>query len=92
MSPRAVDGLARTVHPRSYMIAVADAVAKMQTLSEERAARVVSLIEDLADLEAREDAEDLAAAREALARIAAGEQPVPWEEVKAELDAIHGHD
>ena len=69
------------------MIAVADAVAKMQTLSEERAARVVSMIEDLAELEARENAEDLAAAQAALARIAAGEQPVPWETVKAELDA-----
>lgn len=49
------------------MIAVSDAVAKMQTLSEERAARVVSLIEDLAELEARENADDLAAARAALA-------------------------
>ena len=73
------------------MIAVSDAVAKMQTLSEERASRVVSLIEDLVDLEAREDAEDLAAAREALAEIAAGEQPVPWETLKAELDVLHGH-
>ena len=68
------------------MIAVSDAVAKMQTLSDARAARVVSMIEDLAELEAREDAEDLAAAQAALARIAAGEQPVPWETVKAELD------
>ena len=49
------------------MIAVSDAVAKMQALSEERAARVVSLIEDLAELEARENAEDLAAAGESLA-------------------------
>ena len=73
------------------MIAVADAVAKMQTLSEEWAARVVSMIEDLAELEARENAEDLAAAQAALARIAAGEQPVPWKTVKAELDALHGH-
>ena len=72
------------------MIAVADVVAKMQTLSDERAARVVSLIEDLAELEAREEAEDLAAAREALAEIAAGEKPVPWEKVKAELDALQG--
>ena len=64
----------------------------MQTLSEERAARVVSLIEDLAELEARENADDLAAAREALADIAAGEQPVPWEKLKAELDVLHGHD
>ena len=69
------------------MIAVADVVAKMQTLSDERAARVVSLIEDLAELEAREEAEDLAAAREALAD---GEAPVPWEQVKAKLDALHG--
>ena len=70
------------------MIAVSDAVAKMQTLSDERAARVVSLIEDLAELEAREDAEDLAAAREALAD---GGAPVPWEKLKAELDVLHGH-
>lgn len=72
------------------MTAVADAIAKMQTLSAERAARVVSLIEDLADLEARENAEDLAAAQAALARIEAGEQPVPWEKVKTELDALRG--
>ena len=71
------------------MIAVADAVSMLQALSEERAARVVSLIEDLAALEAREDAEDLAAAREALAD---GEAPVPWDEAKARLDALHGID
>jgi hypothetical protein len=71
------------------MIAVSDVVTMLQTLSEERAARVVSLIEDLAELEAREDAEDLAAAREALAD---GEAPKPWEEVKASLNAIHGID
>ena len=69
------------------MIAVSDAVAKMQTLSDERAARVVSMIEDLAELEARENAEDRAAAQAALARIAAGEQPVPWAVVQTELDA-----
>jgi len=69
------------------MTAAADVIAKMQTLSEERAARVVSLIEDLADLEARENAEDLAAARETLAD---GEAPVPWEEAEARLNAVHG--
>ena len=69
------------------MIAVSEAVEKLQSLSEERAARVVSLIEDLAELEARENAEDLASAREALAD---GETPVPWEEAKARLDALHG--
>ena len=71
------------------MIAVSDAVAKLEALSEERAARVVSLIEDLAELEAREDAEDLAAARAVLAD---GEAPIPWEEVKARLDALHDID
>jgi hypothetical protein len=69
------------------MLAVADALAKMQTLSEDRAARVVSLIEELAELEAREEAEDLAAARQALAD---GEAPVSWDSVKARLDALHG--
>jgi hypothetical protein len=68
-----------------------EALAKLEALSEERAARVISLIDDLAELEARENAEDLAAAREALANIAAGEQPVPWEKLKAELDVLHGH-
>ena len=71
------------------MMALADVVTKIQTLSEERAARVISLIEDLAELEARENAEDLAAAREALAD---GEAPIPWEVAKARLDALHGID
>ena len=52
-----------------------------------RAARVVTLIEDLAELEARENAEDLAAARDALIRIATGEGPVLWKTVKASLAA-----
>ena len=71
----------------SFMVALNEAYAKLSTLSDERAQRVLSLIEDLAELEARENAEDLAAAREALAD---GEPPVPWEEAKARLDAIHG--
>jgi hypothetical protein len=70
------------------MIALNDACEKLASLSEERAQHVVSLIEDLAELEARENAEDLAAAKEALARIAAGEKTYPWEEVKKRLDAI----
>ena len=49
--------------------------------------RVVSLIQDFAELEARENAEDLAAAREGLVD---GEVPVPWEEAKGRLDALHG--
>jgi hypothetical protein len=49
------------------MDSVPDTVEKMQSLSPERAARVVSLIDDLAELEAREAAEDLAAAQQSLA-------------------------
>ena len=40
---------------------------KMRSPSPERAARVASLIDDLAELEAREMAEDLTAARQSLA-------------------------
>jgi hypothetical protein len=53
------------------MNAVTDAVEKMQRLSPERAARVVSLIDDLAELEAREAAEDFAAAQQSLAELGA---------------------
>jgi hypothetical protein len=71
------------------MVAVEDAYAKLASLSEERARRVIELIDDLAQLEAIENAQDLADAK---AAIAEGEQPVPWEEAKARLDAIHGLD
>ena len=71
------------------MVALNDSYAKLASLSEERARRVVELIDDLAELEAIENAQDLAAARESLAD---GEQPVPWEEAKARLDGIHGLD
>ena len=71
------------------MVALNDAYAKLAALSEDRARCVVALIEDLAELQAREDAEDLAAARKSLAD---GEKPVPWEEAKARLDVIHGLD
>lgn len=37
-----------------------------------------------------EDCADAQAAREALAEIEAGAEPVPWEQVKAELDAEPG--
>ena len=68
------------------MSAVIDAIEKMQTLSAERAQRVVSLIEDLADLEAREDAEDLAAAREALAEHRrAGEESIALDELEKRI-------
>jgi len=67
--------------------AIPDAVSKLQGLSEERAALVLAMIENLAELEAREDAEDVAAAREALAD---GEPSVPWVEAEVRLNAIHG--
>lgn len=71
------------------MVAINDACAKLASLSDDRARRVVELIEDLAELEAIEDAQDATAARETLAD---GETPVPWTEAKARLDAIHGLD
>lgn len=61
-----------------------DALAKLGRLSESRAERVVSLIDDLAELEALETTADLAAARAALGD---PEKPLPWEQVKAKLDA-----
>ena len=66
---------------------LAEAIAKLETLSDSRAKHVVSLIEDLTELEALENAADLKAARAALAE--SGE-PVPWEQVKAKLDAQFG--
>ena len=64
-----------------------DAVAKLGRLSDSRAERVVSLIEDLSELEALETTADLAAAHAALAEV---EEPLPWEQVKAKLDAQFG--
>ena len=61
-----------------------ESVARLRRLSEARAERVVSLIEDLSELEALETMADLAAAHAALAEL---EQPLPWEQVKARLDA-----
>lgn len=43
------------------------AIAKLRSLSDERAEKVVSLIDDLAELEALENLDDLKAAREVLA-------------------------
>ncbi len=65
----------------------ADAIAKLKHLSDARARRVLSLIEDLTELEALENTADLKAAHEALAE---SEEPLSWEEVKAKLDAQFG--
>jgi hypothetical protein len=64
---------------------LSDAMARLEHLSEARAQQVVSLIQDLAELEALENAADLKAARDALGE---AEEPLPWEQVKARLDAI----
>jgi hypothetical protein len=64
-----------------------EAIAKLETLSDSRARRVVSLIEDLTELETLENAADLKAARDALAE---SEEPLAWEQVKAKLDAQFG--
>ena len=64
-----------------------EAIAKLETLSDSRAKRVVSLIEDLTELEALENTADLKAARDVLAE---SEKPLPWEQVKAKLDAQFG--
>lgn len=71
------------------MVALNETFAKLGQLSPERAQRVAELVEDLAYLEALEDAQDIAAADAAVARIAAGEKPEPYEKVKAELDALY---
>ena len=67
------------------MVTLNEAYARLANLSEERAQRVLSLIEDLADLEALENAEDLIAARQVLAN----PESVPWPALKAELDELH---
>ena len=68
-------------------VELAEALAKLEHLSGARAQRVVSLIEDLAELEMLDNAGDLKAARDALGE---SEDPLPWEQVKAKLDAQFG--
>ncbi|MBU6399872.1 MAG: hypothetical protein KGS61_06100 [Verrucomicrobia bacterium] len=70
------------------MIAVEDTISKLQALSPERAERVVSLINDLAELQALEDKRDLEEARAAPAE--RGED-VSWPELHTKLDAVHDH-
>ena len=66
---------------------LAEAITKLENLSDVRAKRVLSMIEDLTELEALENAADLKAARDALGEL---EEPLPWEQVKARLDAQFG--
>ena len=67
------------------MTAFPEALAKLEILSEERKALVVSLIDDLADLEARENAEDLAAAQEALARYKKTGEAITLDELEKQM-------
>ncbi len=68
------------------MVTLNEAYARLASLSEERAQRVLSLIEDLAELEALENAEDVVAARQILA----DPHAVPWSTLKRDLDELHG--
>ena len=68
------------------MVNLNEAYARLASLSEERTQRLLSLIEDSADLEALENAEDLIAARKVLAH----PESVPWKTLKPQLDELHG--
>ena len=74
------------------MAAIDDAYLKLVALSEERAQRVIALINELSELDSRENADDLAVARAALDRISKGEKTYRWEEVQNRLNAISNRD
>ena len=59
----------------------AEALTKLQNLSPERASKVIALIEDLAELEALENADDLKDARKALAE---SSPTIPYEQLRRE--------
>ena len=67
------------------MVTLNEAYARLAGRSEERAQRGLSLIEDLADLDTLENAEDLAAAKQVLAN----PESIPWPTFKSELDELH---
>jgi hypothetical protein len=60
-----------------------ETITKLQNLSEERANKVFSLIDDLAELEELENAADLKAAHEALTDPAAS--AIPYEQLRREV-------
>ena len=64
------------------MIAFEDAVSKLRCLSPDRSQRVLALLEDLAELQALEDKQDVVEARAALAE--PGEN-IPLEQLAKEL-------
>ena len=64
------------------MPVASEAIVKLQNLSEERANRVLCLIEDLAELEELENAADLKATRQALAD---PEPAIPYEQLRRQV-------
>jgi hypothetical protein len=64
------------------MPVASEAIAKLQNLSEERANRVLCLIEDLAELEELENAADLKAAHQALAD---PEPVIPYDQLRRQV-------
>jgi hypothetical protein len=64
------------------MIAVEEALAKLRSLSPDRSRHVLAVIEDLAELQALEDKQDVEDARAALAE--PGED-IPLEQLAKEL-------
>ena len=67
----------------------AEAITKLQKLSEERANKVYSLIEDLVELEALEGAEDLKEARKSLAVLESEPGTVPYQQLRREAGLDH---
>ena len=67
------------------MVTINEAYEKLASLSEERANRVFSLIEDLAELEAREEAEDIAAAHAALVEFEKTGEATPLSELEKKI-------
>jgi hypothetical protein len=67
---------------------LSEAYNRLASLSPERAERVLSLIDDLAELEALENAQDVMAARKFLEE--KNPETVDWESLKRELDDLHG--
>ena len=67
------------------MPSIEDACAKLALLSEERARKVLDLINDLAELEALEEAQDILAARRALADYQKTGEAISLEELEKKL-------
>jgi len=65
-------------------VSAAEAITKLQTLSPERANKVFATVDDLAELEALENAADLRDARESLAEVESGSGTVSYADLRHE--------